>query len=116
MVDWANGRGILLEVIEAEDLSPDDLHDFDSLVVMGGPMSVHDRDRDPQIAAVMDAIGEAFRAGKPILGICLGAQMLAMVTGGDVVPGHQKEIGWYPVELHSARGSSFPDETGLTER
>lgn len=107
IVDWSEERAIAMEVIEADSLEHKDSLHFDALVIMGGPMSVHDRSEDPRVAAVVKVIREAFEDGKPILGICLGAQMLATVAGGEVIAGSQKEIGWYPVEISSSARSVF---------
>jgi GMP synthase-like glutamine amidotransferase len=74
------------------------LSDFDMLTVMGGPMSANDEARlgwlGPEIALVREAIG----ADKTVLGICLGAQIIARALGARVYPGSAKEIGWFPVQ------------------
>ena len=70
---------------------------FDLLVVMGGPMSIHDEDTYPWLTAEKRFIGQAMNAGKMVLGICLGAQLIASVAGARVYPNLHKEIGWFPV-------------------
>lgn len=70
-----------------------DMADIDWLMVMGGPMGVHDEDRLPWLAGEKRAIEEAIRQGKVVLGICLGAQLVADVLGARVYPNRSKEIG-----------------------
>ena len=75
-----------------------DLDSFDCLIVMGGPMGVYDESKFPWITRERRFLEKAIAAGKRILGVCLGAQMLAAALGSKVYPGKQKEIGWFPVE------------------
>jgi GMP synthase (glutamine-hydrolysing) len=72
------------------------------LIVMGGPMSVYEQVKYPYLTDEMRLIELALAANLPILGICLGSQLLAQVLGSDVRPGTQPEIGWYEVSLSSA--------------
>jgi GMP synthase-like glutamine amidotransferase len=72
---------------------------FTHLIIMGGPMAVYEMDRTPYLRDEAGFIEQAVKAGKHVLGVCLGAQMLAHVLGARVYPGGQKEIGWYDVEL-----------------
>jgi GMP synthase-like glutamine amidotransferase len=72
--------------------------DFDALVIMGGPMSVHDEDLFPWLRAEKELIAAAISQKKKVLGICLGAQLIAEVAGGRVYPNPQKEIGYWAVE------------------
>jgi GMP synthase-like glutamine amidotransferase len=73
--------------------------DYDGLIVMGGPMSVHDETQHRWLVAEKRFVEQAIHADKPILGVCLGAQMIAHVLGARVVPNAFKEIGWFPVSL-----------------
>ncbi len=73
--------------------------ELDWLVVLGGPMSVHDERTYPWLAAEKAFIGEAIRAGKVVIGICLGAQLIAHVLGSRVYRNAEKEIGWFPVQF-----------------
>ena len=66
------------------------------LILMGGPMSVNDD--LPWIAPELAAIREAVARGIPVLGVCLGAQLIARALGARVYPNPQKEIGWSPVD------------------
>lgn len=69
----------------------------DLLIVMGGPMGVHDVDDYPWLTAEKAFLRAVIDAGKRVLGICLGAQLIADVLGARVFPNRQKEIGWFPV-------------------
>jgi GMP synthase (glutamine-hydrolysing) len=71
---------------------------IDMLIVMGGPMSVNDELEYPWLVQEKKLIQQAIEAGKTIIGICLGAQLLAKVLGADVYPNSHKELGWFPVK------------------
>ena len=75
--------------------------EFTHIVIMGGPMAVYEIDRYPHLRKEAALIGGAIRSKRPVLGVCLGAQMLAHVLGARVYPGARKEIGWYDVTLTS---------------
>lgn len=66
---------------------------------MGGPQSVYEQERFPYLRDEMHLIEQALRAEKPVLGTCLGSQLLAATLGASVAPGRQKEIGWFEVTL-----------------
>jgi len=76
-----------------------DLQAYSHLVIMGGPMAVYEMDRTSYLRGEARLIEKAINANKHVLGVCLGAQMLAHVLGARVYPGHTKEIGWYEVTL-----------------
>lgn len=71
-------------------------------VVMGGPMNVDEVERFPALAAECEWLAEAVRLERPLLGVCLGAQLLARALGSEVRPGERKEIGFAPVEVFDA--------------
>ena len=73
------------------------LNGYDGLVVLGGPMSVNDAGRLPHLRTEMKLIEEAMKRNLPVLGICLGAQLIAKTLGADVYANKEKEIGWYDV-------------------
>jgi len=73
------------------------LEKIDLLVVMGGPMSVNDEKRYPWLVPEKQFIRQMIISGKPVLGVCLGAQLIASAMGAKVYPNWVKEIGWFPV-------------------
>jgi len=73
--------------------------DVAGAVVMGGPMNVEEVHRFPALAAEREWLAEAAGRGMPVLGICLGAQLLARALGAEVRPGERKEIGFAPIEV-----------------
>jgi len=73
--------------------------EFDWLVVMGGPMNIYEEKEYPWLASEKEFIGKAIREDKIVVGICLGAQLIADVLGGRVTRNRVKEIGWFPVRL-----------------
>jgi len=73
------------------------LEGYNGLVVLGGPMSVHHVERHPHLAAEMRLIEQALQKDLPVLGICLGAQLIAKTLGARVYENDEKEIGWYDV-------------------
>ena len=78
---------------------PADLEDAAGLIIMGGPMGVYDHPRVPFINDEMRLIEAALKQEKPVLGICLGSQLLATVLGADLKKGAKKEIGWRQISL-----------------
>lgn len=80
--------------------------EIDWLVVMGGPMNIYEEAEYPWLAHEKQFIGEAIRGGKAVIGVCLGAQLIADVLGGPVTRNAHKEIGWFPIELTPEAGAS----------
>lgn len=88
------------------------MDDFDWLIVMGGAMGIFDEAANPWLAHEKHFIKTAIDAEKTVIGICLGAQLIAHVLGARVFPNPQREIGWYAIEpsdeiSSSALGSVF---------
>ena len=75
------------------------LDDLTHIILLGGPMNVHEEDRYPFLREEDLFIKEAIQRGKSILGICLGAQLIAKALGAKVFKAPMKEIGWYDVSL-----------------
>jgi len=83
---------------------------FDWLIILGGPMSVHDEDKFRWLSREKKLIRDSIDAGKVVLGICLGAQLIADVLGARVRPSEHKEIGWFPIrKTEAARKSRVLD-------
>jgi GMP synthase (glutamine-hydrolysing) len=76
------------------------------VVVLGGPIGVYEVETYPFIADEVAAVGARLEADRPLLGICLGAQIMAAALGARVAPGPVKEIGWAPVTLSPAGENS----------
>jgi GMP synthase-like glutamine amidotransferase len=95
--------GIAFDVIRTDrgDMLPDHVG-VAGLVVMGGPMGVHDGDRCAWLGPERSLLAEMARAGKPVLGVCLGAQQLAAALGAEVTTGPVEEVGLGSVELTAA--------------
>ncbi len=72
---------------------------YDTLVMMGGPMSVNESDRYPYIDREAELARTFMEQGRKVLGVCLGAQIMAKALGARVYPGTEKEIGWYDIRL-----------------
>ncbi|MEK6692789.1 MAG: type 1 glutamine amidotransferase [Nitrospirota bacterium] len=96
--DFLKREGVHYRIVElGSEKIPDD--DYDALVMMGGPMSVNDGEIYHYLKEEERVVREYIRKDKKILGICLGAQMLARALGSKVYKGPGQEIGWYPIEL-----------------
>jgi GMP synthase-like glutamine amidotransferase len=89
------------------------LQQIDLLIIMGGPMSVNDEVQLPWLAAEKAFIRQALTEDRRILGICLGAQLIASALGNSVHANAQQEIGWFPVQgntHHNGAAFHFPPE------
>lgn len=97
-------KGVAVRLIDSLDgdgpLPP--VGDVCGAVFMGGPMSVNDVDRYPRLAEEIDWLRAAVEAELPVLGVCLGSQLLARALGAAVAPGPAKEIGFAPIEVLEA--------------
>jgi len=97
-------RGLGQESVLGYDTDYDRLSadDYSALVVLGGAQSAYETDEHPYLSREMALCQDFMKAGKPIAGFCLGAQVLARALGGEVVPGAEKEIGWYDLATTDA--------------
>ena len=118
MADWFQTRGATLHYTrfyEADARLPDPAS-CDLIVAMGGPMSVNDESELPWLIEEKTFLRHAIEQGVPVLGICLGAQLIASALGARVQPNAQAEIGWFPVWRAASVGEGcfvFPDRIEL---
>jgi GMP synthase (glutamine-hydrolysing) len=99
--EFLQDQGAELEVLHTHigqipPISPDG---FDALVSMGGPMNVYEEDEHPWLVQENQLLAGAAHDGLPIMGICLGAQLIAKALGAKVVRSPQEELGWYEAKL-----------------
>jgi GMP synthase (glutamine-hydrolysing) len=85
-----------------DEIPPREPDGFDAVVSMGGPMNVYEEDKHPWLIQETRLLASAARAGLPVMGVCLGAQLIAKALGADVVQSPQKEMGWYEAKLTPA--------------
>lgn len=100
IAEMAGRRGIELQLCHpyrGEPLPPEE--EIGGLVVMGGPMSVGDTAEHPYLADEAELIASIVNAGRPVLGVCLGAQLMAHALGARIYRGEQAEIGFGTVSL-----------------
>lgn len=112
-----NGHAFSSTRLWTVDLLPDQ-DSFDALIVMGGPMNIYEEREYPWLKEEKKFILTAIQNGKKVLGICLGAQLIANVLGAKVYKNARKEIGWLPVQWTDACRtlkpfSAFPRETSV---
>ncbi len=106
---WARSGGHELSCTRLFQNDPlPSVDQIDWLIVMGGPMGACDDHIFDWLAAEKQFIEKAIEGGKVVLGVCLGAQLIAAVLGARVYPNAHKEIGWFPIEqTAAARNSSL---------
>lgn len=80
-----------------EEAGPVSTENYGALIILGGPMNVYETDHYPYLANEEVAIKDAMLRKIPVLGICLGAQLIAKALGARVYPNDVKEIGWFPL-------------------
>ncbi len=71
---------------------------YHGLIILGGSMGVYERERYPHLNYEIEIIQSMHELGVPILGVCLGSQLIAHSFGGEVYPNKEKEIGWYDIK------------------
>lgn len=106
---WLEANGWRVETLDAgvDDLLAIDLDSIDLLTVLGGPIGAHDDDLYPFLTGAVELIGRRIASGRPILGICLGAQLMARALGAKVQPMAAPEIGFAPLSLTQAGRASL---------
>ena len=102
VLDWAREREVsvgITRILQGEQ--PPSLQETDGLVVLGGPMNLSAPQKNPLLEKERAFLREFLATGKKILGICLGAQLLAQLLGAGVFRNSEKEIGWFPVQKNA---------------
>lgn len=106
--DYLRENSIQYRIFEAQNGDiPSTLEGYSGLIIMGGPMGVYEMEQYPHLTIVSRLIREAINRNLKVLGICLGAQLIAHTLGARVYKGHSEEIGWLDIEL-TAQGLRDP--------
>ncbi|WP_457680460.1 type 1 glutamine amidotransferase [Thermovibrio sp.] len=104
-------RGVKVEELKGYEGEIPEPSNYDIVVILGGPMGVYEEDRYPFLKDEEELIKKAFKEGKKVLGICLGAQLIAKAFGGKVYKGEWgKEIGWKPIYPQDDLERIYTDE------
>ena len=100
ILDALKGAGAQVETIRTDlaQPAPPSLENYVGLIIMGGPQSVYEEDKFPYLRAEKQLARLAIDNNIPLLGVCLGSQVIADVLGSEVHPGPAPEIGWKPVK------------------
>lgn len=114
--DYLKEHGMEYHILDFSDCKAEekipDVRTHSHLVIMGGPMSVYESDGFPFLHYETAMIRAFIIQGKPVLGICLGAQIIARALGADVYPGGSEEVGWDTVDI-TEEGMKDPAIAGL---
>jgi GMP synthase-like glutamine amidotransferase len=112
ILDWVyeNNHTVSYSFLYENQLLPD-LNDFDLLIILGGPMSVNDINIHLWLTVELEFIKKCVAQQKSILGICLGAQLIASALDAKVYKGPHKEIGWFPVSWKYKIINDIPEES-----
>jgi GMP synthase (glutamine-hydrolysing) len=102
---FLNDRYEIQKVDTQNDPVPTSPSGYDAIVILGGPMAVYDN--LPYLQKEEELIRNAIKNDTPVLGICLGSQLIAQAAGGRVYKGKKKEIGWYDVYLTPASSNDI---------
>ena len=112
LLDVLKAKGVRVDVLKPFKGDPVPAHLGDGLVVLGGPMGVYEEKQFPWMTEELNAIRKCLDSSLPVLGVCLGSQMLAHAAGGQVFRGALPEVGWFPLTL-TEKGHLDPLFLGL---
>jgi GMP synthase (glutamine-hydrolysing) len=104
MADALRRSGAITQSIRADagERIPKEIGEASGLIVMGGPQSVYEQEKFPHLRDEVRLIEDALSRNRPVLGVCLGSQLIAAALGAKIYPGRRKEIGWHRVDLADA--------------
>ncbi len=99
--DVISERGLVPQIVRTDlgENVPLSADNMDGLIIMGGSMAVYEQDQFPFLSHEIALIKSAVQQGIPILGICLGGQLVSEALGGKVYKGEKQEIGWHPIYI-----------------
>nr|WP_246455820.1 type 1 glutamine amidotransferase [Ruficoccus amylovorans] len=108
MEPWLRERGAQIDTARLyESAGLPDPASLDLVIAMGGPMSVNDDTEHPWLVREKAFLREAVKRGLPVVGVCLGAQLIASALGAAITRNPKPEIGWFPVESVPAPTGTF---------
>ena len=104
ILDWAkqNNHAVTYTYFFAEGYLIPSLNNIDLLIIMGGFMNVEEEEKFPFLIEEKQFIKRAIEAGKKVIGICLGSQLIAAALGSNVYQSKEKEIGFFPITFTDA--------------
>jgi GMP synthase-like glutamine amidotransferase len=113
LIEWAHTQGYTTATcLICEGQPPPPLDSFDLLISLGGPMGAYEEEKHPWLALEKQYLRDAVAAGKKLVGLCLGCQLLADALGGKAYRHTIKEFGWQPIMLTEEGKKLFPEKKG----
>tara|TARA_B100001750_G_scaffold73151_1_gene58353 strand:- start:314 stop:1003 length:690 start_codon:yes stop_codon:yes gene_type:complete len=106
ILDLMSKKGISYDCVKIENNNLN-LFDYDGLLIMGGPMSVNEKDQYSFIDTEIELVNHYLKLQKPILGICLGSQIIASALNSSIYKNSKQELGWHNVFLSQTKDTIF---------
>ncbi|AKB32312.1 Glutamine amidotransferase class-I [Methanosarcina siciliae HI350] len=117
ITEWIERKNHFLSTTHLyENESFPEINTFDLLIVMGGPMNIYEYEKYPWLREEKAFLEKAIAGRKAVLGICLGAQLLADILKAEVFKNDSKEIGWFPVFAERTEKAEIPLLEGIPEK
>ena len=115
MESWLNNEGAKINHTKCyENFDPISTNEIDLAIIMGGPMSVHDEKVYSYLKEEKAYVRNLINNRTPVLGICLGAQLIAEALGSKIYNNQDKEIGWFPIKFTNSKDGGFELPETLT--